>query len=51
MLLWQALKPTDILAALSAVLKRQELQVVDKQETAKGGTGRPASSPTIADQA
>ena len=51
MLLWQALKPSDILAALSAVLKRQELQVVDKQKTAEGGTGRPASSPTIADQA
>ena len=51
MLLWQALKPSDILAALSAVLKRQELQVVDKQKTAEGGTGRPASSTTIADQA
>ena len=51
MLLWQALKPSDILAALSALLKRQELQVVDKQKTAEGGTGRPASGPTIADQA
>ena len=51
MLLWQALKPSGLLAALSAVLKRQEVQVVDKQKTAEGGTGRPASSPTIADQA
>ena len=51
MLLWQALKPSDILAALSAVLKKQELKVVDKHETAEGGTGRPASNPTIVDQA
>ena len=50
MLLWQALKPSDILAALSAVLKRQDVQVVDKQKSAEGGSGRPASSPTIADQ-
>ena len=50
MLLWQALKPSDILAALSAVLKRQEVQVVDKQKSAEGGSGRPTSSPTIADQ-
>ena len=49
MLLWHALKPSDILAALSAVLKKQELQVVDKQKTAEGGTDRPASRPTIAD--
>ena len=51
MLLWQALKPSDILAALSAVLKKQEIQAVDKQKTAEGGTGRPAANPTIADQA
>ena len=51
MLLWQALKPSDILAAFSAVLKRQELPIVDNQKTAEGGTGRPTSSPTIADQA
>ena len=51
MLLWQALKPSGLLAALSAVLKRQEVQVVDKQKTAECGTGRPASSPAITNQA
>ena len=50
MLLWQALKHSYILAALSAISKKQEL-MVDNQKTAAGGAGSPPSSRTIADQA